>query len=369
MTAQRPDPPRSQQVNTHGGTGFQDGNHVHIYGGGYPAGAATVASLQATSDGTRRGQPIGEWAPFDLGVHPSITIHDEDTLTPYLARPHDQQLREMLAQAKESDRPSLIVVVGTSCTGKTRSLYEAVLDTLPTWPIAAPNNDSGLAKLLLDGIPANTIVWLDELQDQLTITPDGITAAKAITELLDADVGPILVAGTIWPTNHATMRARPEPAAAPAGAGAIPTLLTHATVITVPNTFTEADLEKPVVNDPRLQLAIRAATQTTRPDHGRKITQLLAGGAQLVNRLYPPDGTHPPDEFSPAAKALLHAAADLRRIGMPNPLPRWAIDGAAPGYLNPPDHRPPDHWLPVAIDEATHAARHDDPLTGAISHD
>ncbi|MCB0911737.1 MAG: hypothetical protein KDB60_09000, partial [Propionibacteriaceae bacterium] len=193
-----------------------------------------------------------------------------------------------------------------------------------------------------------------------------ITAAKAITELLDADVGPIVVAGTLWTTSLMRMRDRPDPDMAAVGAGAITTLIGRATVVGVPDTFTNTDLENADVDDSRLQLAIRTATHTDHP-YGRKIIQVLAGGTQLLHRTHPPDGTHPPDEFSPGAKALLHAAGDLRRIGMPNPLPRWALDGAAPAYLNPPDDPTPlDQWLPAAFTETTDA---DNPRTRTYSRD
>lgn len=333
-----------------------------------PPESPVEASRRATCQRHVVGQPITKWEAAAVGVHASITVHDETTLTPYLARGHDQRLRQVLEQGAASDRATLVLVVGTSCAGKTRSLYEAVRMVLPDWQITAPQNDSALVQTLTAGVPARTVVWLDELQDRLPATDDGITAAKVITDLLDADVGPIVVAGTLWPTNLNAMRARPDPAAAANGASAIPALLARAATVTVPDTFTHTDLENTDVDDPRLQLAINTATHTQHPD-GRKITQVLAGGTQIIHRLYPPDATHPPDEFSPAAKALLHAAGDLRRVGMPNPLPRWALDGAAPGYLTPHDHRPIDQWLPAALQEVTDAARQDDPLIGNHRHD
>ncbi|HAN48486.1 MAG TPA: hypothetical protein DCQ20_06360, partial [Nitrospira sp.] len=329
------------------------------------------ASRQATLDRHAAGPPIGQWdpGPRGLAVHDSITVHGETTLTPYLARPHDQQLREHLARAKESDRPTFVLVVGTSCTGKTRTLYEAVAAVLPDWPLTAPHTDSDLARRLRDGIPAGTIVWLDEMQDRLTTTPDGITAAKAMLELLRSDVGPILFAGTIWPTNLAGIQARPDQGQAGGGAGAIRTLLTRAAVIQVPESFIAADLTWPTINDPRLRKAKDTAAQTEHPKHGRKITQVLAGGTQLMNRLYPPVGTHATEEFSPAARAILLTAGDLRRVGMPNPLPAWAIEGIAPGYLDPPNARPPEQWLPAALGEVTDAATRDDALTGTRTLD
>ena len=363
MTAQPPDLPR-QQINTGGGVGFLGGVHSHHYGD-YQAGAASQASRQATSQGVVLGKPISGQDPAALGGHASITVHDETTLVPYLARDHDERLRETLQQAATSDRAPFVLVVGTSCAGKTRTLYEAALKVLPDWQVAAPTSDSDLARTLTEGVPARTLVWLDELQDRLPATPSGITAAKAITELLtDDDVGPIVFAGTLWPLYRDAMRNRPDPNKTAAGAGAIPKLLARAALISVPEVFTPTDLAKAIVDDPRLLLAIDTATHTNHPD-GRKITQVLAGGTQLLQRLHPA-GVPPPDVFSPAAKALLHAAGDLRRIGMPNPLPRWALEGATPGYLEPQDHRPVDQWLPAAFTETTDA---DDPVTRSYIRD
>jgi len=374
MTTQPPEQSQAHQVNTHGGVGFQAGYHIHNYGGGYPAGAATVASRQATNQGTRREHCIGEWAPADLGVHRSITVHDEVTVTPYLARSHDQDLRQHLTRAKDADRPTFIVVVGTSCTGKTRTLYEAVLDTLPTWPVAAPGSDSGLAKLLLDGIPANTIVWLDELQNQLTTTHDGITAAKAIRELLAADrIGSIVFAGTIWPSELAVLIQRPTAEQAARGAGALRSLFTRSSggegiiyrrgveVVHVPDTFAEADLNN-IPDDPRLRLVIDTATRDTNPEPGLRLTQVLAGGPQLVQRLYGRPADH--RGFSPAARAIAAAAGDLRRVGMPNPLPHWALKGAAEGYLGGPPPPPGSMWFQTGLNQLTSPAAADDYVTG-----
>ena len=150
----------------------RQGQHEHHYHhDDYQAGTATQATRQATSQGLVVGAPIRAWDPGLLGVHASITVHDETTLTPYLARDHDQQLRQVLEHAAASEQPSLVLVVGTSCSGKTRTLYEAVTAVLPDWAVIAPRSDSRLAQALLDGIPARTVIWLGEPQDRPTDTP------------------------------------------------------------------------------------------------------------------------------------------------------------------------------------------------------
>ena len=181
-------------VNDHG-TGFQDGEHHHHYPGVPDPRVTVQASIKATTAGAVLGRPIDQWDPADLGVHDSITVENETTLTPYLPRDHDTDLRGHLKDLMAAGAGSrLVLVVGTSCTGKTRALFEGVREILPGWQLVAPGTDSDLARILLGGVPARTVVWLDELQDQLTKTSHGVTAANAIHQLLEsAEVGPILV--------------------------------------------------------------------------------------------------------------------------------------------------------------------------------
>lgn len=370
MTSKRSAGPKvSTQKNTNGSTGFMDGHHEHHhhYPGAPDPRVAVQASIKATNAGVVLGRPIYQWDPADLGVHDSITVQDEKTLTPYLSRDHDTDLRGHL---KDLEAPSagsrLILVLGTSCTGKTRTLYEAVKKVLPKWRLVAPGTDSDLARVLLDGTPAHTVVWLDELQDQLTKTSHGVTAANAIRLLLEsAEVGPILFAGTVWPTNRDALRARPDPEQSSDGVGVIPALLETAVVVELPEAFRDADLAAARNSeDARLRKAFATATEISHPEQGRKIIQVLAGGTQLVQRLYPTERIRPAGMFNDGAKAVLLAASDLRRVGMPNPLPGWALEAAAPGYLDPPNARPPQEWLTAALAEVTESAASDDRVTG-----
>lgn len=327
---------------------------------------AAAASLAATRNGQRPGPAVTDWDPTNLGVHASITVQSERTLTPFVPREHDAQLRALLRDLLEPNAQSrLLLVIGNSCVGKTRSLYEAVLEALPQWSLITPKTDSDLKSALDNGIPAATVVWLDELQDRLSFAPDSITAASAVHRLLrSTDLGPILFAGTIWPDELALLNARP-PAGAPTNAQAIRNLLVDAIAVPVPDIFTDVDLkEAKRSEDRRILTAIATAADATHPKAGLKITQVLAGGAQLLARLYPDPGTPTSGTFSPAARAVLHAAADLRRIGHPNPIPGWALREVAPAYLEPASPRPVTTWLPAAFEEATADATDDDPLTG-----
>ena len=92
--------------------------------------------------------------------------YDKTGTTAYVLRDHDTKLREALAELKEPGaRPRLITVVGTSCSGKTRTFYKAVLAVLAGWNLVKPADTDELTRMLYDGVPSRTVVWLDELQD------------------------------------------------------------------------------------------------------------------------------------------------------------------------------------------------------------
>ena len=87
-----------------------------------------VAILIRIMPGFLRCAPIGECVPW----------------------PRDAQLRARLAEARNVRQASIVVLVGGSCTGRTRTLYEAVAAELGEWRLVAPRNDTELAQLLVN---------------------------------------------------------------------------------------------------------------------------------------------------------------------------------------------------------------------------
>ncbi|MDT0169570.1 hypothetical protein [Pseudarthrobacter sp. BRE9] len=322
--------------------------------------------------------PIDKWKPEQLGIHPSITVSGETSLTPYLPRNHDEGLRDRLARFREPGASSgLVLIVGTSCSGKSRTLYEAIQAQLPDWAVVAPQTDGELAALLSMGIRGGTVVWLDEFQRHLTTTQEGIAAAGGIFDLLTTDrAGPVVFVGTVWTTNLAELEKRPAAAEAKTGASIIHALLKDDRVdrFRVPEGFTERELDLAIhgldaddANDPRLRIAAMTAAEVVFDGRrSRSITQVLSGGAQLVDRMNDPTGNSP-YRFSLTAKAVLQAAGDLRRAGHPNPLPRWALEDATSSYLEPAvlQSLDPATWFQQALFEASQGARDDNPYTDA----
>ncbi|MEU6371795.1 hypothetical protein [Streptomyces sp. NPDC046909] len=79
------------------------------------------------------GKPVGEWNAYDLEVHPAglaLRGHEngkapEQALPGYVSRDHDQILAHAVRDAARG-QSRMVVLVGTSSTGKTRACWEAV---------------------------------------------------------------------------------------------------------------------------------------------------------------------------------------------------------------------------------------------------
>ncbi|MBB2741678.1 UNVERIFIED_ORG: hypothetical protein FHR35_001498 [Microbispora rosea subsp. rosea] len=167
-------------------------------------------------------------------------------------------------------------------------------------------------------------MWLNETQHYL-LTADpavGERVRRWVRELLRAqERGPVLVLGTLWPAYWKTLTAVPH-AGQPDPYAQARELIKSAG-IRLPESFAGIDLDtagRQAANtgDPRLAEALRQAPQ------GR-LTQYLAGGPALLE-LY--------DNAEPAARAVLDAATDARRLGHGPALPRLLLAEAAPGYLS-----------------------------------
>ncbi|WP_234436326.1 hypothetical protein [Streptomyces sp. NRRL S-813] len=229
-----------------------------------------------------------------------------------------------------------MLVRGESCTGKTRTVFEAVHACLKDWQLVFPKNARRLLALLdADALTPRTVLWLDEAQNFLTGT-DGEEAAAALHSRLEQP-GPFVILGTLWPQYHRTLTATPEH-----GRDAHPrarALLNQVEPVDVPVSFTSAALRNPLVHCDR-SLATAVSTST-----GGKITQTLAAGPQLV------DHYHQATSHSPCGHAVITAAMDARRLGHTSPLPAALLKAAAPGYLTGQQRAAadPDTWFADAL--------------------
>ncbi|GGJ56522.1 tetratricopeptide repeat protein [Streptomyces brasiliensis] len=238
----------------------------------------------------------------------------------------------------------LVLVRGGSCTGKTRTAFEAVRACLPDWQLVFPKNASMLLALLNDdALAPRTVLWLNEAQNFLTGT-DAQEAAAALHSRLDAP-GPVVVLGTLWPEYHRALTATPLPGPDP-GADThrnARALLNQAVLVDVPASFTTRALK-----DPRAQHD-RSLADAVRTSTGGRITQTLAAGPELVGHYEEAVGPH-----GSYGHAVITSAMDALRLGHTSHLPAALLKAAAPGYLTAEQRAAadPDTWFAHALEYA-----------------
>ncbi|GGQ35319.1 hypothetical protein GCM10010266_68510 [Streptomyces griseomycini] len=279
------------------------------------------------------GRPIGQWDPHALEVHPAGTAQDgsgspgQRLMPGYVPREHDRILAEAVREAAVG-RSRMLVLVGSSSTGKTRACWEAVQPLAEQgWRLWHPFDPTRARAALEDmhRIGSRTVVWLNEAQHYLGDRAAGEEIAAAVHDLLvSPQRGPVLVLGTLWPDYVQQYTALPTPGG-PDPHSRVRELLAGRTV-SVPDAF-----------DPRALAAATAlaeggdrllADALTRVRADGRLTQDLAGGPALLERYR---------TASPAAQALLQAAMDARRLGVGLHLPQVFLTDAAADYLHDTD--------------------------------
>ncbi|MEV6182286.1 hypothetical protein [Streptomyces sp. NPDC052015] len=300
--------------------------------------------------GRRLGLPVGDCDPLLLEVHPAIQLPGTDpaaVLPAYVPRAHDARLREIVDGMLDDGRSRLVTLVGGSSTGKTRAGWE-LLQYLERaqpgrWWLWHPYNPTHPQAVLadLERVGRHTIVWLNEAQHYLMPNNQRLAerVAAGLRNLLHTpDRGPVLILATIWPQYWDTLTSPPS-SGGPEPYEQARKLLTG-TRVSVADTFTPAELaalDVPGV-DPRLGYAAGRA-------EGGRITQYLAGAPELEDRYR---------AAVPAARAVIQAAMDARRLGHPLAIPHALLAQAADGYLDDHDWDALDKsWLEQALSYAS----------------
>ncbi|MGV9358335.1 helix-turn-helix domain-containing protein [Streptomyces misionensis] len=288
------------------------------------------------------GRPIGQWDPYDLEVHPSgaaASASSVRALSGYVRRAHDQVLADAVGEAMDG-RSQMLVLVGSSSTGKTRACWEAVQPLAAEgWLLWHPYDPTRAEAALadLERVAPHTVVWFNEAQHYLGDSQAGERIAAALHTLLsDPSRGPVLILGTLWPEYEDQYTAIPRPGS-PDPHSRSRELLAGRTV-TVPDTFDQDALGAAARlaqgGDRLLADALARAGS-----HGR-VAQDLAGAPELLRRY---------KHGAPAVRALLEAAMDARRLGMVLHLPQAFLTDAAADYLADDDwDRLTNDWAEAA---------------------
>ncbi|HVV12165.1 sigma factor-like helix-turn-helix DNA-binding protein [Amycolatopsis sp.] len=315
--------------------------HVHFHLANPPAGLGGAP------------RTIADWNPFDLGVHHSLAVRspgeDLPELPRYFRRGHDDELDGALP---DPPRSVAIVVVGSSSTGKTRTLYEAVrrYAAVRRWPLNYPQDARSLDQAFDAGLVApRTVLWLNETQEHLSGL-HGESAAAGLRALLNGSIaGPVIVLGTLWPEHWDELTAEPRGGRDPHH-HARQLLLHQVRRIRVPGRFTAAEIGglDGGTADPRLLSAAEGSVST------RQVIQTLAGGPLLVDRY-----EHPHTATDRYATAVIAAALHARQLGHHNPLPHKLLRDAAPAYLSEDDHIDlPAGWFTMGLARALNDTVH-----------
>ncbi|MFJ8556962.1 helix-turn-helix domain-containing protein [Streptomyces microflavus] len=272
------------------------------------------------------GRPIEQWDPHDLEVHPSgvsATASSVRMLSGYVRRTHDQVLAGSVSEVMEG-RSRMLVLVGSSSTGKTRACWEAVQPLAETgWRLWHPYDPTRAEAALadLERVAPHTVVWLNEAQHYLGDPLVGERIAAALHSLLtDPSLGPVLILGTLWPEYEDQYSAIPRPGS-PDPHSRVRELLAGRTMA-VPDTFDQAALGTAATLAQEGDWLLTDALSRAGAD-GR-VAQDLAGAPELLRRY---------QHGTPAAKALLEGAMDARRLGMGLHLPQAFLTDAAADYL------------------------------------
>ncbi|MFJ8896927.1 helix-turn-helix domain-containing protein [Leifsonia sp. NPDC102414] len=285
----------------------------------------------APADVSGPGRPIGQWEPHELEVHPAgfgLSTSDADgvrALPGYVRREHDQVLADAVAAAA-AGHSAMIVLVGTSSTGKTRACWQAVQALAKKrWRLWHPFDPTRAEAALADlhRVGPRTVLWLNEAQHYLGDRKFGEQIAAAVHQLLiDDRRGPVLVLGTLWPEYAHDYTALPEPGRDDPYSR-VRELLAGRTA-SVPDTFDTAALAAATALAQNGDALLTDAL-TRNQDSGR-ITQDLAGAPELLRRYEQPRQA--------AARALLEVAMDARRLGVGLHLSQAFLTDAAPDYLS-----------------------------------
>lgn len=126
------------------------------------------------------GLPIEASNPHDLEVHPAAAMpsagvsgRDSWVLPGYVERGHDRVLTEAVRGAA-AGRSAMVVLVGSSSTGKTRACWEAVQPLAGHgWQLWHPFDPTRAEAALADlgQVGPRTVVWLNEAQSTTSATP------------------------------------------------------------------------------------------------------------------------------------------------------------------------------------------------------
>ncbi|WP_191253317.1 esterase/lipase family protein [Amycolatopsis oliviviridis] len=292
--------------------------------------------------------------PLDTGVKPSVPLVDSDSpialwlnhktprsqICSYALRDHDADLRARLRRVVD-DPSGAVILIGRSCTGKSRSAWEAVREFLPDWHFVNMNNPEDIERLSRAKLSKGGVVlWLDNLRSGTGVA-GAVKAALAVLRDHGRTYQAVAVA-TMW---HAPVVGSANQPTALADSFAMKELATYAgSPVPVLESWSDAERRRGWARSIDAEDNLLAAALRQRVVSP---PQMLAGAHWTINLWQSP--------VKRETRSLLDAAIDLAILGfgvdprMPLTLP--LLRGATPAYLERPPESPT--WFEDALAEAT----------------
>jgi hypothetical protein len=278
---------------------------------------------------------MSEFTATEAAVHTAIgrrhinpTLHRGDLALPrYVPRAHDAALRDDIADAAAGRLQALILLRGTSSTGKTRSLFEAVHELCPGWMVIRPRSAAALRALPeADLLDRPCVVWLNELQGFLGPNGHGVSL-DVLRDLYAATTAPLVVVGTIWPEKLRNLTDDRDERVSDTRdllTAAIPWVRWHDVPSTLTAAAEKATAAQYAATDPRLARALAD------PDRFG-FAQTLAGAHELLEHyrnapraarfLFDAAATRPPPRPHPRPQQEAAAGDDTRTMARRTPGP------------------------------------------------
>jgi tetratricopeptide (TPR) repeat protein len=267
-----------------------------------------------------------EVGPRELGVRDSFV--DSST---YVTRDVDGTLREMLAKAVSGDGPSVILLAGPSLAGKTRTAYEALVAEadLSESAVFAPRSLAELAQLsdprvVLVAPPGPLFMWMDDLDRLREVDGRGLRLSALVQGLLGR---PVVVLGTLTERSD-----DPRPGSSDSGlerGEILGELISRGLVgvIRLERMLSAGELE-------RLRAAYPSLNAAKAAEGG--IGALLMGRDGLVAKL------EAGWREQPEGAAVVCAAVDWMRAGIPMPIGEQVLRSLWSKYLEAEGREPSD---------------------------
>lgn len=318
-----------------------------------PAAASRAAASPAAR---RRQRGWRRLLPRAGHGRPSDARPLDQYLPTFVNRDKGPKIRDWMCSAR--DEGGFLLLVGQSCVGKTRLLYEAAREVLGDFALLAPDLGAGdrVNEITAAALPKpGLIVWLDELQrflDGPYLNPGSIPITDATICRLLAAPTPVIILGTLWPKylTQLQLRETDPDRKQPCFPNAVDVLN--------PDRMHKECLDK--FSPAERQAAAELASEDPRLDEALAypnyhVTAALAGAPRLMDRY---------KEADEEQKAVLHAAIDAHRLGIHAPLTEQLLAAAARGYLT--TVHPDDTWFPPALAELITYERPEDRATAPL---